>query len=55
MRKQNKKAVNLANISKNGKPQAGDMLISPFLPSTGGQGSEQRYFGLTVRQRGKIL
>ena len=48
-------ATNLANISQNGKPQAGDVLISPFLPSTGGQGSKQRNLGLTVRQRGKIL
>ena len=29
----------------------GDMLISSFLPSTGGQGSEQRHFSLTVRGR----
>ena len=42
MRKQTKKALNLANILENGKPQAGDVLISSFLPSTGGQGSEQR-------------
>ena len=33
----------------------GDMLISSFLPSAGGQGSEQRHFSLTVRQRGRIL
>ena len=45
MRKQSKKDINLANIS-NGKPQAGDVLISPFLPSSGGQGSEQRCFSL---------
>ena len=44
MRKQTKKALNLANILENGKPQAGDVLISSFLPSTGGQGSEQRHF-----------
>ena len=44
MRKQTKKALNLANILENTKPQAGDMLISSFLPSTGGQGSEQRHF-----------
>ena len=44
MRKQNKKAINLANISYNGKPQARDVLISSFLPATGGQGSEQRHF-----------
>ena len=31
------------------------MLISSFLPSTGGQGSEQRPFSLTVRQRDRIL
>ena len=44
MRKQTKKALNLANILENGKPQAGDVFISSFLPSTGGQGSEQRHF-----------
>jgi len=33
----------------------GDVLISSFLPSAGGQGSEQRHFSLTVRQRGRIL
>ena len=33
-----KKAINLANIY-NGKHQAEDVLISSFLPSTGGQGS----------------
>ena len=44
MRKQTKKALNLANILDNGNPQAGDVLISSFLPSTGGQGSEQRHF-----------
>ena len=54
MRKQSKKAINLANIS-NGEPQAGDVFISSFLPSTGGQGSEQRHSSLAVRQRGKIL
>ena len=31
------------------------MLISPCLPCTGGQGSEQRQFSLTVRQRGRVL
>ena len=55
MRKQMKKAINLANISYKGKPQAGDMLVSSFLPSTGGQGSEQRQFSVTVKQRGRIL
>ena len=29
----------------------GGLLISFFLPSPGGQGSEQRHFSLTVRQR----
>ena len=29
------------------------MLISSFLPSTGGRGSEQRHFSLTIRQRGQ--
>ena len=33
MRKQSKKAFNLEDVSTNGKPQAGDMLISSFLPS----------------------
>ena len=33
MRKQSKKAFNLENVSLNGKPQAGDMFISSFLPS----------------------
>ena len=50
-----KKAINLANISYKGKPQAGDMLVSSFLPSTGAQGSEQRQFSVTVKQRGRIL
>ena len=44
VRKQSKKAINLASISQNGKPQAEDVLISSFLPSAGGQGSEQRHF-----------
>ena len=54
VRKQSKKDINLANIL-NGKPQAGDVLISSFLLSTGGQGSQQRHCSLTVRQRGRIL
>ena len=33
----------------------GVVLISSFLTSTGRQSSEQRYFGLPVRQRGGIL
>ena len=41
MRKQSKKAINLANISWNGKPQAEDVLISFFLPSTDGQGANK--------------
>ena len=32
-----------------------DVLSSSFLPSTGGQGSEQRHFSSTVRQMGRIL
>ena len=44
VRKQSEKAINVANISQNGKPQAGNVLISSFLPSTGGQGSEQSHF-----------
>ena len=31
------------------------MLISSLLPSTGGQGSEQRHFGLTAGPRDRIL
>lgn len=41
MRKWSKKAINLANISRNGTSQAGDVLIPSFRPSTGGVGSEQ--------------
>ena len=33
----------------------GTVLISSFLPSTGGWVSEQRHFTFTVRQRGRIL
>ena len=55
MKKQSIRAINLANISYNGKPQPGNVLISSFLPSTSGQDSEQRHFSLTVRQRGRIL
>ena len=43
MRRQSKKAMDLMN-SYNGQPQAGDVLISSFLQSTGGQGSEQSHF-----------
>ena len=43
MRRQSKKAMDLRN-SYNGQPQAGDVLISSFLQSTGGQGSEQSRF-----------
>ena len=50
--KQSKKAINLANVSENGKPQAGDVFISSFLPSTGGQGSEQRHFKQSGRRAG---
>ena len=46
VRKQSKKSINLANISQKCKLQAGDVFISSFLPSTGGQGSEQRHFSL---------
>ena len=52
MRKQSKKAINLANISWNDRPQAGDVSISSFRTSIDGQGSEERY--LTVRQRGRF-
>ena len=53
MRKQSKKAINLANIS-NGEPQAGDVFISSFLPSTGGQGSEQRRLNSQVEGQGSL-
>ena len=43
MRRQRKKAMDLRN-SYTGQPQAGDVLISSFLQSTGGQGSEQSRF-----------
>ena len=36
--------INLANISQNGKPEALDELISPFLPSIGRQSPEQKHF-----------
>ena len=55
IRKQSKKSINLASISKGGKPQAGDVLISSFLTSPNRQGSEQRLFRSKVRQRGRIL
>ena len=55
VRKQSEKAIHLANISWSGKPQAGDVFISSFLLSAGGQSSEQRHFSLTVRQRGRVL
>ena len=37
------------------QPQGGGVLISSFLPSIGGQGSEQRHFSLTAWQRGGVL
>lgn len=40
-----RKAIGLASVSWNGKPRAGRcVLISSFLPSPGGQGSEERCF-----------
>ena len=33
----------------------GDVLISFFLQSTGGQDYEQSYFSLTVRHRGSVF
>ena len=51
-----KKAIHLANISENGKPQAGGCVDFNFFPSsTGRQGFEQRHFSITVRHRGRIL
>ena len=55
IRKQSKKSINLASISKGGKPQSEDVFISLFLTSPDGQGSEQRLFRSKVRQRGRIL
>ena len=49
VRNQSEKAINVANISQNAKPQAGNVFISSFLPSTGGQGCEQRQFSLSGR------
>ena len=46
MRRQSEKAINLANVYQNGKRQTGAVLISSFLPSIGGQSSEQRRFCL---------
>ena len=54
VRKQSKKAINLANISQNGKPQRGDELISSFLLSTGGQGSEQRHSNSQAEGQGSL-
>ena len=47
VKKQSKKAIHLANISEDGKPQVKDVFLSFFLPSTGVQDSEQRHFSLT--------
>lgn len=55
VRKQSKKAINLAKCSRMASLRQGDMLISFFLQSTGGQGYEQRHFSLTVKQRDRIL
>ena len=55
VRKQSKKAINLANISQNGKPQAGDVLISSFLTSTSYRALNKGSFSLTVRQKDRIL
>ena len=51
---QSKKAMKLASISSNGKPQAGDVLISSFLPSTGGRGSEPRLFKSQAEGQGSL-
>ena len=46
--------MNLKNISWNSQPGDREVLISYFLwPSTGGQGSKQRHFGLTRGQSGQ--
>ena len=55
VRKQSKKAINLANISLNGKPQAGDVFISSFLLYTGGQGSEQRHFNSQAEGQDSLI
>ena len=51
---QSKKAMKLANISYSGKPQAGDVLISSFLPSTGGPGPEPRLFKSQAEGQGSL-
>ena len=48
------KAVNLAKLSYNGKPQSGDVAISSFMPSTGGQGFEQRRFISQAEGQGSL-
>ena len=49
VRKQVKRPFDFGSVSENWKPQAGDVFISSFLPSTSGQVSEQRHFSLTGR------
>ena len=41
---QGTKATNLTNIVENASLRQGDVLISSFLPPTGGQGPEQMCF-----------
>ena len=54
VKKQNKKAINLAN-TWNAKSRGGDVFISSFLqPLTGGRGPEWRHYGLTFKQMGRV-
>ena len=56
VRKQSVKAHLILQVSpKIASLRKGNVLISSFLPSPGGQGSEQRHFNLMVRQRDRIL
>ena len=53
--KASKMSINLVNISQNGKPPEGDILvlISSFLPSTGEQGPEQKVLQLNSQAEGQ--
>ena len=54
VRKQGKTAINLVNISQNGKPQAGDVFISSFLPAVYRWTGEQRHFNNQVEGQGSL-
>ena len=53
--KPSKMSTNLVNISQNGKPPEGDILvlISSFLPFTDGQGPEQKVLQLNSQAEGQ--